>query len=140
MKIRKAKKEDKKNIKKFRDIEWNKSNNERSQSFKGKEVLLIALEGKKIVGFLRVKIMGGVCDIRELLVSKDLRRKNIGKGLVKKLELISKKEKCHAITLETSEKHKEALKFYKKLKFKKIATLKNNKFKCKWYIFEKRLK
>lgn len=138
--IEKVRKKNKKSSDKFAKIEWKKFNKERGYAFREKEYSFIAKEGKKVMGFISFKILGGVAYLSQIIVSKTTRGKGIGKRLIKKFESIARNKKCHLAYLETSERHKEALKFYKKNNYKTIITLKNNKFHFTWYILEKRLK
>lgn len=140
MKIRKVRKEDEKKVEKFRNSEWEIFHSERNSSWNKKTISFVALDGKTIIGFLKIKVGAGVAKLKELIVKKEYRRKKIGARLIEKFEEIAKKEKCHVIYLQTSEKHKEALRFYKKRDYKKITTLKKYEGGFDWYLFEKRLK
>jgi GNAT superfamily N-acetyltransferase len=60
--------------------------------------------------------------------------------LLKKFETLAKAKKCHIAYLETSEKHLEALTFYKNHGYKVIARMRNNKFHLTWYFLEKNIK
>lgn len=139
-KVRKANKKDEKIVERFRSREWYKFNKEQGYSWDQKKYSLIALENKKLIGFAKFKITGGASYLNELIVSKEFRGKGIGNLLIKRFEEFSKNKGCHVVYLETSNKHKTALKFYKKQGYKKVATLKDNKFHFTWYFFEKRLK
>ena len=138
--IKEVRKKDKKAVDKFAESEWKKFNQERGYQFNEKKYLIAAYENKKIMGFASFKINGGASYLSQLLISKKARRKGLGHLLITKFEEISKKKRCHIAYLETSERHKEALKFYKKHGYKIVATLKNNKFHFTWYFLEKKLK
>lgn len=140
MKIRETKKEDKKEIDKFEKEEWDKFNRQRGYNWDEKTSSFVAIENKKIIGFVRIKIVGGAAYIDDLIIKENSRGKGIGKKLLIKIEKFSRKKNCHLIYLETTEKHQGAIKFYKKEGFKKVATLKKNKHNFDCYIFEKRLK
>ncbi|MBR9701333.1 GNAT family N-acetyltransferase [Candidatus Pacearchaeota archaeon] len=140
MRIIKASTKDKKLSDKFIKKEWDIFNKERGYQWREIEHSFIASENKKILGILRFKIIGGASYLSEFIVNKESRNKSVGKKLFEKFEKFSKEKNCHVIYLETTEKHKEAIKFYKKMGFKKIATLKKNKFKFDCYFFEKILK
>ncbi len=126
-------------ISKFVNKEWNKFNKERDYKYNEKKFELVALNKGVILGYASFKINGGVSYLSQLIVSKDMRSKGIGEKLINKFENISKKHKCHLIYLETSERHKEAIKFYKKHGYKIIARFPDNKFHFTWFFFSKRL-
>lgn len=140
MKIRKVSTKDKKLVDKFSKKEWSVFNKESGYQWDEKEYSFIVLENKKIIGLLKFKIIGRASYLVEFIIHKEFRNKRIGKKLFEKFEKFSKEKNCHVLYLETTEKHKEAIKFYKKMGFKKIATLKKNKFKFDCYFFEKKLK
>ncbi|MBM3234386.1 GNAT family N-acetyltransferase [Candidatus Pacearchaeota archaeon] len=129
-----------KNIDKFTKSEWKKFNEERGYKYNEKKHSFAAFDNKKVAGFISFKINGGAAFISQLIVSRKLRNSGVGSILIKKFEQFARKHKCHIAYLETSERHREALKFYKKHNYKIIATLKNNKFHFNWYIMSKFLK
>ena len=124
----------------FQKEEWKKFNKERNYKWKPKRFRLVALKEDKLVGYAKFKINGGASYLSEIIISKKARKSGIGKLLLNKFEEISKKQKCHIIYLKTSEKHKEAVNFYKRNNYKIVAKLKDNEFHFTWYFFEKRLK
>ena len=138
--IQKISNKNKKIAENFRKREWKKFNKEKGYKWDEKKYSFIATDNKKIIGFVDFKTVGGAAYLKQLIVSKESRRAGMGDLLIKKFEDIAKKNKCHLAYLETSEKHKEALRFYKKHGYKNIAKLKNNKFHFVWYFLAKNLK
>lgn len=134
---------DKKNKKEtdiFSQKVWRDFNKEKNYKWKEKKYNFIARKNKKIIGYIEFKILGGAAYLSQLIVSKKIRGKGIGELLLKKFENFSKSKKCHILYLETSEKHKEALRFYKKHGYKIVAKLKDNKFHFDWYYLSKEIK
>jgi len=119
---------------------WNQFNKENRYEWDEKKYYFVARENGRIVGFASFRINGGATLLSQLIISKKDRNKGIGGLLIKKVENFSKSKKCHVLYLETSEKHKGALKFYKNRGYKIVATLKNNKFHFDWYYLSKELK
>lgn len=126
-------------VQNFLDSEWSKYNGENDYEFKVTRKCLVAKEKDKIIGVAKIKILGGTGLLSELIVSKDQRNNGVGSKLIAAFEKICKKMDCHKLYLETSEKHKEAMKFYKKQGYTIEAELKNFKFNSIWYIFIKEI-
>jgi len=137
--IRKTK-EDETSVEEFKHKEWKKFDKERGYQKKDKKYAFIAMKAKKIIGFIKFTITGGVGYLNQLIIGKDMRKKGIGRELIEKFEKICKEKKCHLLYLRTSEDHKDALNFYKKLGYRVSAILNNYEFNRKWYFLEKKLK
>ncbi|UZE93870.1 MAG: GNAT family N-acetyltransferase [Candidatus Pacearchaeota archaeon] len=133
------KKVSKKKVRSFGKKTWKKFNIERGFSWNQKEFFYLAYQKKRAIGFFRLRIIGRVAELKELLVVKEYRDKGVGQELLKKCEQIAKNKDCFKIKLFTSEKHKEALKFYKKNGYKKEGELKNDLFHFDWYWLTKNL-
>jgi len=129
----------KKELISFRNKEWTKYNIDLGRKYKPYNTCFVALAKKKIVGSIEVSILGGVAYICNIIVAKKFRGKGIAILLLKKIEDLALKKKCHKITLKTSEQHKEALSLYKKLGFKIDAIMKDDKFHKDWYHLTKKL-
>ncbi len=123
----------------FATKEWAKFNREKNYKWKETKHTFAAYDNKKIVGFASLKINGGAAYLSQLIVLKESRRKMVGSKLLEKFEQYAKRNNCHVAYLETSEKHAEALRFYKSHGYKIIARLNNNKFHLTWYFMEKPL-
>ena len=92
------------------------------------------------MGAATIKITGGASYLSTIIIDKNFRSLGVGKMLLDKFEEISKKEGCHVVYLDTSSIHKEAIKFYEKNKYIRVATLPNNKFHFDWYFYQKEIK
>ncbi len=92
-----------------------------------KYIFLVAVEGKKIVGYTKViikKRWRGFSDkkevyIDELAVKTGYRGKGVGSRLLKEIEKRAKKLGIKFLTLEADVENLKTLKFYKKHKFEK---------------------
>ena len=118
---------------------WHEFNLKRGYNWNEKTYKFLVRESAKIVGFVSFKINGGTAYLLQLIVSKKSRKKGIGEILLKKVEDFARNKKCHVVYLDTSDRHKEALEFYKKQHYKIVAKLKNNKFHFTWYYLEKKI-
>jgi len=137
--IKQIKKGDKK-AELFRRKEWEKFNKENKYIWREKTYIFIAIDGKRIIGYIRFIINGSASYLDQLIVKKEDRGKGIGDKLINKFENISKKYKCHVMYIKTSNIHKEAIELYKKNNYKISARLNNFEYHFNWYIMEKRLK
>ena len=124
----------------FATKEWATFNREKGYRYKETKHTFAAYDNKKVVGFATLKINGGAAYLSQLIVLKGSRRKKMGSILLQKFEQYAKRNNCHVAYLETSERHVEALKFYKKHGYKIIARLNNNKFHFTWYFMAKPLR
>lgn len=103
----------------------------------GKEFILKATEGKKIVGSVKAKYDAGVVYVKNIIIAKNKRRQGVGRKLMLKTEEISKKLGSHKIYLFTGKKWVIARKFYEKLGYKKTADLPKHFFKHDFVIYSK---
>lgn len=131
---------DKKIADDFAHSEWGRFNKKLGYGWNTKKYTFVILNNKQIIGYSNIKINGGAAYLSQIIVSKEMRGRGIGALLLKKFETIAKNKKCHIAYLETSEKHNDALKFYKNHGYKTIAKLKNNKFHLTWYFLGKEIK
>jgi ribosomal protein S18 acetylase RimI-like enzyme len=131
---------DAKSVDAFATKEWAIFNRERNYKWKETKHTFAAYEDKKVVGFASLKINGGAAYLSQLIVLKEARRKMIGSILLQKFEQYAKRNNCHVAYLETSERHSEALRFYKRHGYKIMAKLNNNKFHLTWYFMAKPLR
>lgn len=128
MKIRKAKKEDLKEISEIFRIGTNKKPylsgrtkkmafNYISQSFKKNKIYVVFVT-KKIVGFIIISLNEKKdLHIDELWLKQKYQRKGIGKSLMKFIEKKYKEKGSKLIKLAANKKS-DAVKFYKKLNYK----------------------
>lgn len=134
-----TKRAEKKTAETFAHNEWKRFNGELAYGWNTRKYVFAVYQDKKVVGFASLKINGGAAYLSQLIVSKKMRNKGIGDMLLKKFETLAKSKKCHIAYLETSEKHKEALSFYKKRGYDVIAKMNNNKFHLTWYFLGKNI-
>lgn len=74
--------------------------------------------GNKIVGFLVFDIMYEKCEVVDIYVSEDYRRRNIAYELINEIE---KDFNIENITLEVSTDNIKAINLYKKLGFREVS-------------------
>lgn len=84
-----------------------------------------AKEDREILGMTDGFYMGGVMYISQLMVGNKSRGKGVGRALMEEAEKLASKNKIHKIFLHTGADW-EAVKFYKKLGYKKEAKLPNH--------------
>lgn len=123
-------------IKQF-EQEWEESDIEKGISPHTQHLKYGAFINEELVGYTKIKIRGGVGNLSALIIKKDMRKKGIGKTLLKHFEDVSKEYNCHKLTLKTSEKHRIALTLYKNNGYATEATMKNDKNHITWYQLHK---
>jgi GNAT superfamily N-acetyltransferase len=128
-----------KKIKLFAKREWKAFNKEVGYSYKEDKYKFAAFEGRTLVGFASLEITGGVMYLAQLLVSKTIRGRGVGRLLIERAERFAREKRCHRIYLKTSERHIDALRLYKREGYRKIAELKNHTFHLTWYLLAKEL-
>ena len=133
------KKATKKEIKQFGDGEWKKADIEhygRPIHWVEKEFILKAVEGGRIIGYVKFKYESGVIYVRNLIVAEDRRGEGIGRKLMEQVERTARQLRAHKIYLSTGEKWR-VRKFYEKLGYKKTADLPKHYFKVDFVIYSK---
>jgi GNAT superfamily N-acetyltransferase len=89
--------------------------------------IILASSGRKVIGLLSYVILDRLNQrlaefwIPELVVSKDYRRKGIGKLLINRCKVIAKRMKCYRIRLESRNDRIDSHNFYKNIGFQQIA-------------------
>jgi ribosomal protein S18 acetylase RimI-like enzyme len=127
-------------VRKFLKKEWKKYNKKTKINFKESFYYFAAYDKKKIVGALIMRMLGGVCYVKDFLVADGMRGKGIGELLWKNAEKLARKKKCHRIAIKTNERNLLSIRFYKKHGLKVDAEIKNFHFGLKWYYMSKVLK
>ena len=127
--IKKAALEDKNAIfklnKKFNGEGNTLQNIEESLKYNKNEIILIAYEDDKAVGFVCGQISKSICYLEKqgiitgLFVKKKYRRKGIAKKLLMSIERVFANNNICAVTLETSKKNEKAQSLYKKSGYKR---------------------
>lgn len=95
---------------------------------------------KKLVGYAKVHIMGGLAEIAHIIIKDEMTDLGIGSKIMSFIETWAKKKNCRKIVLETAEKYKKTIKFYKKHGYKIDAVLPNYYYGCDWYYMSKDIK
>jgi ribosomal protein S18 acetylase RimI-like enzyme len=89
--------------------------------------IILATSGRKVVGLLSYVILERLNQrlaefwIPELVVSKEYRRKGIGKLLIDRCKVIAKRMKCYRIRLESRNDRIDSHNFYRNIGFQQIA-------------------
>lgn len=115
-------------IGKFNDKEWQIADIEHYGArlrWTATETRIVALDGTKIVGSLKLNIKRGVCTVETIIVAHDRQGEGVGTALMQNAESFAKRHGTHKMQLETGKGWK-AEKLYKKLGYKKIADLKEH--------------
>lgn len=128
-------------IRSYLDSTWEKYNEKYTLEieFEKDKYFYAALSDKEIIGAAVIEHMGGICHIKDLIVSEDQRRTGVGKELFKQIEKFAEEHNCRKITVKTHEKNKASLKFYKKQGMTQDAELENYQFRINWYYFSKKM-
>ncbi|MCL2861258.1 MAG: ribosomal protein S18-alanine N-acetyltransferase [Firmicutes bacterium] len=78
-------------------------------------------EDESILGYISMKIILDECEIMNIAVDSEERRKGIGRGLLGELILFCKENEIKRILLEVRESNENAINFYQKNKFFEIS-------------------
>lgn len=97
---------------------------------------LEAKVGKEIVGALKGGFIAGVLEIFEIIVKHDQLGQGIGKALLEKAEAWAKQNGGHEVFLATGTKW-DAVGFYEKMGYAKVAEFPNHYSKTDFVIFRK---
>ncbi len=100
------------------------------------QILLVAKDGKEIVGFLHGHFDAGTFWVDWIGVSEKYRRSHTASELLSFLENKIRRT-AHKIWLDTRTENKEAVRFFKKNGFKKIATLSDHWYRQDFFLWEK---
>jgi GNAT superfamily N-acetyltransferase len=117
-----------KELEAFAKLEWQNADIEHYgevKDFAPKDYVVVATEGKTILGKASVHIVAGVAEVKEVIVAKSHRGKGVGTKLMLSIEEIAKKHSAHKLWLNTG-KGWESEKFYKDLGYVKTGDLPNH--------------
>jgi ribosomal protein S18 acetylase RimI-like enzyme len=92
--------------------------------WKQRKIILKATENEKLVGVIKLKLEGGICDVESIIVRADKRGRGVGKALMKQAEVFAKRGGCHFLEFVTGVDW-DARVFYKKLGYKVLLELPN---------------
>jgi GNAT superfamily N-acetyltransferase len=81
--------------------------------------------------------VGGVGELKRIIVKKGADRRGIGSSLLAEFERRCVQMGCHKLRLETGDH--QARPFYERHGFQCVATLSNDRFGRDWFVMEKRL-
>lgn len=140
LEIRSIPENEKKKVASFALKTWNQYNKEKNFMYKEKVFRFAAYLNGKIVGYMYGNTNGSVAYLDDILVDREHRSKGIGTKLLRKFEDIARANRCHACLLATTDKHAQAIIFYKKNGYKIEARLKKMYWGCTEYYMVKRLK
>jgi GNAT superfamily N-acetyltransferase len=93
----------------------------------GNKGIILATLGRKLIGLASYVILERLNQrlrefwIPELVISKDYRRKGIGKLLINRCKVMAKRMKCYRIRLESRNDRIDSHNFYRKIGFHQIA-------------------
>jgi ribosomal protein S18 acetylase RimI-like enzyme len=117
-----------KKLRSFQIEEWKKADLDhfgREIDWEKEIRVILAKEGKQVVGMLEIKIKAGVMHIESLIVEHNHYRQRIGRSLLLKAETIAREFKVHKIFLETGADW-QARKLYESFGFQKTGDLPNH--------------
>lgn len=99
------------------------------------DVRLAAWDGETVVGAAVGTIVGGVGELKQLLVRKAHARAGAGSQLLQSFEAHCRQAGCHKLRLETAEY--QARPFYEQHRFTVVATLPQDRFGYTWFVMAK---
>lgn len=121
----------------FMATEWPRHDVDLGIHWDAHDVLLVANLGDEPVGAARGVIVGGLGELKQILVKKELALRGVGSRLLVEFEMRCRAAGCHKLRLVTAEY--QARPFYERHGFTVAATLTNDRFGRDWFVMEKRL-
>jgi GNAT superfamily N-acetyltransferase len=135
--IKQIKEED---VKSFSKKEW-AIVNRRFNFIPFKRVFFFGIfEKNKLQGYAKIDLMGGITEIRHLIIRNKNTNMGFGSRLITYIENWAKKKKCRKLVLKTASPYKKTIKFYKEHGFNIDAILHKYYYDCDWYYMIKNLK
>lgn len=101
------------------------------------DVVLVGKLGERPLGVARGVIIGGLGELKQLLVTKAEARLGVGSRLLREFERRCRARGCHKLRLETADY--QARPFYERHGFVVEGTLTNDRFGRDWFVMAKRL-
>lgn len=86
---------------------------------------LVAVEGKRVAGYVGSQSVEGEADMMNVAVHPDFRRQGVGQALVNALVEELEKRGVHSLTLEVRTSNECAIGLYEKLGFAQVGLRKN---------------
>jgi GNAT superfamily N-acetyltransferase len=121
----------------FATIEWPRHDTHLGIRWELREVVLVAKDADQPIGVARGVVVGGLGELKHLLVKKDRVHSGVGSRLLQEFETRCRALGCHKLRLETADY--QARPFYEKHGFVVAATLTNDRFGRNWFVMEKNL-
>lgn len=94
---------------------------------------------KKLIGYAKVDIRGGLAEVRDLLIHDKFTGKGIGSKAIDYIEKWARKNKCRKVVIKTASRFTKTVNFYKKHNYRIDAILPNYYYGCDWYYMVKEL-
>ena len=135
LKIRKARKEDLKDIS---QVEMSSGYHKKkfnfipiiTKLFKDKnESIFVLLKNNKIIGYVDLRIKNKVGEINFLSITREEQGKRFGLRLMVFILKYAKENKCKKVILQVRNDNNKAISLYNKLDFKSIESIKRSKIK-----------
>jgi len=105
--------------------------------WEARDVLLVARSGGQAIGAARGMLVGGVGELKQLLVKKGRDRRGVGSRLLLEFEDRCRTAGCHKIRLETAEY--QARPFYERHGYSCLTTFENDRFGKAVFVMAKEL-
>jgi GNAT superfamily N-acetyltransferase len=121
----------------FTTLEWPPHDAHLGIHWELRDVVLVAKDADQPIGVARGVVVGGLGELKHLLVKKDSAHTGVGTRLLREFESRCRVLQCHKLRLETADY--QARPFYEKHGFAVAATLTNDRFGRDWFVMEKRL-
>jgi GNAT superfamily N-acetyltransferase len=122
----------------FMAIEWPPHDADLGIRWDIRDVVLVAKDAEQPIGVARGVIVGGLGELKQLLVKKERAHAGVGSRLLQEFEGRCRALGCHKLRLETADY--QARPFYERHGFAVAATLTNDRFARDWFVMEKRLR
>jgi GNAT superfamily N-acetyltransferase len=121
----------------FTTLEWPRHDAHLGIRWELRDVVLVAKDANQPIGVARGVVVGGLGELKHLLVKKDRAHTGVGSRLLREFETRCRVLQCHKLRLETADY--QARPFYEKHGFVVAATLTNDRFGRNWFVMEKQL-
>jgi GNAT superfamily N-acetyltransferase len=120
----------------FMAVEWPPHTASIGVEWSPQEIVLVGTWGVP-VGVACGVVIGGLGELKQLLVKADHARAGVGSRLLEEFERRCTTLGCHKLRLETADY--QARPFYERHGFTVVATLTEDRFGRDWFVMEKRL-
>ena len=121
----------------FAAREWTPYNDEHGVNWSPQATRLVAKRQGVPAGMAAYIVLGGLGELKELLVARSFSGGGVGSALIEEFEHRCRSAGCHKARLETADY--QARPFYEKHGYRVEATLTNDRFHRTWYVMSKAL-